>query len=46
MFKPKVAVSRSYFESYSELPKRIQKKSREFCDKFLENPKSIRVRSN
>ena len=36
--KAKVAFSKSFLESYSSLPKKLQKKAREFTEKFQQDP--------
>ncbi len=36
--KANVAISKDFLEAYSKLPKKIQKKTREFTEKFLKDP--------
>ncbi|MEO1301934.1 MAG: UvrD-helicase domain-containing protein [Myxococcota bacterium] len=38
--RPQIALSRSFLDSLSALPKAVQKKAREFAFKFQENPKA------
>ena len=39
MTGPRVAVSKEFMEAYSRLPRKIQKKVREFTEKFQKDPK-------
>lgn len=38
--KPQVALSKEFMESYSRLPRKVQKKVREFTEKFQQDPTS------
>ena len=40
-----VAVSKDFLAAYSRLPVPLQKKTREFMDRFQENPKAAAIAS-